>query len=80
MSRNKEHRGVAFGGASNGAAAPLGLFFLSLLIHLFILCIFMDITYIFLFLAEHNAIPPLRKSEVEMQSLNACKTKNYKEH
>ena len=33
MSRNKEHRGAAFGGAPNGAAAPLGLCSLFLFIY-----------------------------------------------
>ena len=48
MSRNKEDRGAAFGGAPTGAAATLGLCSLFLLIYLFILWIFMDIPYIFL--------------------------------
>ena len=52
MSRNKEHRGAAFGGAPKGAAAfggrPIGsVFFVSA--HLFlILWILMDIPYFFL--------------------------------
>ena len=37
MSRNKEHRGAAFGGAPNGAAAfggrPIGSVFLIILYH-----------------------------------------------
>ena len=48
MSRNKEHRGAAFGGAPNGAAAALGLCSVFLLIYLFILLISMDIPNIFL--------------------------------
>ena len=32
MSRNKKHKGAAFGTATNGAAAPLGLCSLFLLI------------------------------------------------
>ena len=52
MSRNKEHRGAAFGGAPNGAAVfggrPIGSVF-SVSVHLlFILWIFMYIPYIFL--------------------------------
>ena len=34
MNRNKEQRGAAFGGAPNGAAAPLGLCSLFLVIYL----------------------------------------------
>ena len=52
MSRNKEHRGAAFGGAPNGAAAfggrPIGsVFFISA--HLIVLLWkFVDIPYMFL--------------------------------
>ena len=52
MSRNKEHRGAAFGGAPNGAAAfggpPLGSVFPRYVSDHFISQIFMDIPYIFL--------------------------------
>ena len=55
MSRNKEHRGTAFGGAPNGAAAfgghPIGsVFFVSAHLFLYIMNIYgysLDISYRF---------------------------------
>ena len=49
MSRNKEHRGAAFGGAPNGAAAFIGSVFVCFCSFISVYYeYFMDIPYIFL--------------------------------
>ena len=58
MNRNKEHRGTAFCGAPNGAAAPLGL------CSLFLLIDFLYYEYLWIFLMYSLYIPYIFPKDV----------------